>query len=171
MQFCSYSLLFTPYDVILKAYIVLLLCIPSALILGLLAEEKHIAKIIRSLSPSMKAVIDRLHPIGMVLLSVIVVNLLIPRYGILTIKYIDPDTPMTITQSEIVDELCQFIEQDSFGYDFDIQQPYKAADKRHKTLILTKDEWLKIKASEDKIEKAAKDAREQENRGNLEIIK
>lgn len=171
MQFCSYSVLFTPEDIILKTYIVLLLCIPSALILGLLAGERHIAKIINNPSPGMKAVIDRLHPIGMVLLSVIVVNLLIPRYGILTIKYIDPDTPTAITQSEIVDELCQFIEQDSFGYDFDIRQPYKAADRRHKTLILTKSEWLKIKVSKDKIEKAAKDAREQEKRGNLEIIK
>lgn len=44
MQFCNYSVLFTPEDIILKAYIILLSCIPSALILGLLAEEKHIAK-------------------------------------------------------------------------------------------------------------------------------
>ena len=171
MQFCSYSVLFTPEDISLKAYIVLLLCIPSALILGLLAEEKYIAKIIRNLSPSMKAIMNRLHPIGMVLLSVIIVNLLIPRYGILTIEYIDPDTPMTITQSEIVDELCQFIEQDSFGYDFDIRQPYKAADRRHKTLILTKSEWLKIKASEDKIKKVAKKTKDRKKQGNLEIIK
>ena len=171
MQFCSYSLLFTPYDVILKAYIILLSCIPSALILGLLAEEKHIAKILNNLSPSMKTVANRLHPICIVLLPAILVHLLIPRYGILTIEYIDPDTSMTITQSEIVGELCSTIEQDSFGYDFNIRKPYKAADRRHKTLILTKSEWLKIKVSKDKIEKAAKNAREQEKRGNLEIIK
>ena len=171
MQFCSYSVLFTPEDIILKAYIVLLLCIPSALILGLLAEERHIAKIINNLSPNMKAVIDRLHPIGMVLLSVIVVNLLIPRYGILTIEYIDPDMPMTITQSEIVDELCQFIEQDSFKCDFDYSQPLAIPNRRSKTLILTKDEWLKLKASEDKIKKATREAEERNKRGNLQITK
>ena len=171
MQFCSYSVLFTPEDIILKAYIVLLLCIPSALILGLLAEEKHIAKIIRNLSLGMKAIIDRLHPIGMVLLSVIVVNLLIPRYGILTIKYINPDTPTVMTQSEIIDELCSHIEQNSVECDFDYTKPHNNANKCLKTLILTKDELLKIRASEDKIEKAAKETREKDRRGNLEIIK
>lgn len=140
MQFCGYTTWLTPEDIILKAYIILLLCIPSALILGLLAEEKHIAKIINNLSPNMKTIVDRLHPIGMVLLPTILVNLLIPRYGILTIEYINPDTPTVMTQSEIIDELCPLIEQNSFGYDFDIRQPYKTADKRIKTLILTKDE-------------------------------
>lgn len=119
----------------------------------------------------MKAVIDRLHPIGMVLLSVIVVNLLIPRYGILTIEYIDPNTPMTITQSEIVDELCQFIEQDSFKCDFDYSQPLAIPNRRSKTLILTKDEWLKLKASENKIKKATREAEERNKRGNLQITK
>lgn len=171
MQFCSYSILFTPEDIILKAYIVLLLCIPSALILGLLAEEKHIAKIISNLSPNMKTIIDRLHPISIVLLPIILVNLLIPKYGILTIKYINPSTPTVMTQSEIIDKLCPLIEQNSFEFDFDIQQPYKATDKRLKTLILTKDEWLKIRASEDKLKKSIKGAEDKEERGNLEIIR
>ena len=171
MQFYSYSVWFTPYDVILKAYIILLACIPSALLFGLLAEEKHIKKFLSNLSSSMKAMVNRLHPIGIVLLPVILINLLIPKYGILTIEYIDPDTPTTITQSEIINELCLHIEQDSVGFDFDIQRPYKVADRRSKTLILTKDEWLKIKASKDKLEKSIKEVEEQNKHENLEIIK
>lgn len=171
MQFCSYSLLLTPYDVMLKIYIILLACIPSALILGLLAEEKHIAKILNNLSPSMKTVANRLHPICIVLLPVILVNLLIPRYGILYIEYLDPDTPTVMSQSEIVDELCPLIEKDFFGYYFGYSWPWDGTNKHHKNLILTKDEWLKIKASEDKIEKAAKEAKEKEKHGNLQITK
>lgn len=171
MQFCSYSTWFTPEDIILKAYIILLLCIPSALILGLLAEEKHIAKIINNLLPDMKTIVDRLHTIGMVLLPVILVNLLIPKYGIITIEYINPDTPTVMTQSEIIDELCPLIEQNSFEFDFDIRQPYKATDKHIKTLILTKDEWLKIRASEDKLKKSIKKAEDREKRDSLEIIR
>ena len=171
MQFCNYSILFTPEDIILKACIILLLCIPSALILGLLAEEKHIAKIINNLSPSMKTLVDHLHPIGMVLLPAILVNLLIPRYGILTIEYINPGTPTAMTQSEIIDKLCPLIEQNSFEFDFDIRQPYKATDKRLKTLILTKDEWLKIRVSEDKLKKSIKKAEGGEKHNNLKIIR
>ena len=171
MQFCSYSTWLTPEDIILKAYIILLLCIPSALILGLLAEEKHIAKIISNLSPSMKTIVDHLHPISIVLLPAILVNLLIPRYGILTIEYINPDTPTVMTQSEIIDKLCPLIEQNSFEFDFDIRQPYKATDKHIKTLILTKDEWLKIRASENKLKKSIKGAENREERENLEIIR
>ena len=94
-----------------------------------------------------------------------------PKYGILSIEYLDPDTPTTISQSEIVDELCPLIENDFFGYYFNYNYPWDGTNKRHKNLILTKDEWLKIKASEDKIEKAAKETKDKKKWGNLEIIK
>ena len=98
-------------------------------------------------------------------------HLFLPKYGILHIEYLDPDTPTAITQSEIVDKLCPLIEKDFFGYYFGYSYPWNGTNKRSKDLTLTKDEWLKIKASEDKIEKAAKEAKEKDKRGNLEIIK
>ena len=171
MQFCSYSTWFAPNNAFERTLPLLLLVLIGILMFTLLSDEKHIKKITKNLSIFAKSVITFLYVCIVILLPTTLIYIRMPKYGILSIEYLDPDTPTTISQSEIVDELCPLIENDFFGYYFDYNYPWDGTDKRHKNLILTKDEWLKIKASEDKIEKAAKDARKQEKRGNLEIIK
>lgn len=171
MQFCSYSKWFAPNNAIERTLPLLLPVLIGILMFMLLSDEKHIKKITKNLSIFAKSVITFLYVCIVILLPTTLIYIRMPKYGILSIEYLDPDTPTTISQSEIVDELCPLIENDFFGYYFNYNYPWDGTNKRHKNLILTKDEWLKIKASEDKIEKAAKDAREQEKRGNLEIIK
>ena len=172
MQFCSYFITYEPdtiwYD---KALIFLTTLIVGLVIPFVLSKEKHIAKIFSNLSSSAKITILRLYLVSIILLPIMLMHLFLPKYGILHIEYLDPDTPIAMSQSAIIDELCPLIERDYFGYYFGYNYPWNGTNKRSKNLTLTEDQWLKIKASEDKIEKAAKDAREQEKRGNLEIIK
>lgn len=172
MQFCSYFITYEPdtiwYD---KTLIFLTTLIVGLVIPFVLSKEEHIAKIFSNLSSSAKITILRLYLASIVILPIILMHLFLPKYGILHIEYLDPDTPTAITQSEIVDKLCPLIEKDFFGYYFGYSYPWNGTNKRSKDLTLTKDEWLKIKASEDKIEKAAKEAKEKDKRGNLEIIK
>ena len=171
MQFCSYSTWFAPNNAIERTLPLLPLVLIGILMFMLLSNEKHIKKITKNLSIFAKSVITFLYVCIVILLPTTLIYTHIPKYGILSIEYLDPDTPTTISQSEIVDELCPLIENDFFGYYFNYNYPWDGTNKRHKNLILTKDEWLKIKASEDKIKKAAKEGRKQEKRGNLEIIK
>ena len=171
MQFCNYSTWFAPNNAIERTIPLLPPVLIGILMFMLLSNEKHIKKITKNLSIFAKSVITFLYVCIVILLPTTLIYIRMPKYGILSIEYFDPDTPTTISQSEIVDELCPLIENDFFGYYFNYNYPWNGTNKRHKNLILTKDEWLKIKASEDKIEKAAKEAREKDKRGNLEITK
>ena len=171
MQFCNYSTWLTPDEIYIKVFILLFPTIVGIILFLILACEERIIKIVENLSASINRMILLLYVCIIILLPTTLLYLNTPKYGILTIEYLDPDTPIAMSQSAIIDELCPLIERDFFGYYFNYNYPWNGTNKHHKNLILTKDEWLKIKASKDKIKKVAKETKDREKRGNLEIIK
>lgn len=114
MQFCSYSTWFAPNNAIERTLPLLLPVLIGILMFMLLSDEKHIKKITKNLSIFAKSVITFLYVCIVILLPTTLIYTRMPKYGILHIEYLDPDTPTAITQSEIVDELCPLIEKDFF---------------------------------------------------------